>query len=224
MQLSSSALSTLKDCPRCFYLDRNLKICRPRGIYPSLPTGVDSVLKAHLEKFRGTLPPQLMEYEELQGFQLYAGADLAKMRNWRSNPLKMTDAKGNVLVGAFDDLLHNPKTGEFAVLDYKTKGTAPDLSYCVQYYQQQVNIYSRFLEIGKKKLAKFAVLLYFWPEPGESSILSFKSHAFFMIPDPAEAEILFAKAIKVLEEKAVPHYGEGCEYCAYVQAASPGRV
>ena len=38
----------------------------------------------------------------------------------------MTDAKGNTIVGAFDDLLVNPTIKRYALLDYKTKGSPAD--------------------------------------------------------------------------------------------------
>ena len=164
MQLSSSALSLYNDCPRCFYLDRKFKLPRPRGIFSSLPIGIDKILKEKLDTFRGSLPPQL-QVKELEGFELYTGSELSKMRNWKTNPLKMKDAEGNTIVGAFDDLLHNPEKDLYAILDVKTKGSRPDQAYCEKYYQKQVDIYSRFLEVGGKTLAPFAVLLYFWCEP-----------------------------------------------------------
>src|SRR3990167_3114800 len=129
IQLSYSALSIFRDCKLCFYNDRIKKLSRPRGIFSSLPNGIDGLLKKKLEVYRGSLPP-VLNVPELQGFQLYAGTDLAKMRNWKTNPLKMQDTKGNIIVGAFDDLLFNPNTQEYAFLDYKTKGTEPDQAYC----------------------------------------------------------------------------------------------
>src|SRR3990167_11522879 len=207
MQLSYSALGTFKDCKRCFWLDRNKKILRPRGIMSSLPNGIDKLLKEKLEAYRGELPPMMTDNPQLAGFQLYAGADLQQMRNWKTNPLRMEDSKGNILVGAFDDLLYNPTTQEYAFLDHKTKGSEPDQAYCEKYYQSQLNIYTRFLEIGNRKVAKFGVLLYFWPESGRpesgemhaEGIIVFKSKPFFMTPNTTNAETLFKDAIECLE-------------------------
>ena len=44
--LSPSALNVFNDCPRCFWLDKNKRMKQPRGIFPSLPSGMDKVLKA----------------------------------------------------------------------------------------------------------------------------------------------------------------------------------
>jgi len=213
IQLSYSALSIFKSCPRCFWLDRNKKFTRPQGIRSSFPTGVDNILKKKLGSFRGTLPPALASCPELQGFQLYAGEDLNKMRNWKTNPLMMKDSKGNKIVGAFDDLLFNPTSNLYALLDYKTKGSPADQAYCEKYYQDQMDIYTRFLEIGKLTPANFGVLLYFWPVEAEN-LIDFVQQAFFLTPNPAHAEQIFKDAIACLEGP-MPEAGLDCEYCKY---------
>jgi len=213
IQLSSSALGIFKDCPRCFWLDRNKKFKRPQGIRSSFPTGVDNLLKKKLDSYRGSLPPALTKCPELQGYQLYSGSDLNKMRNWKTNPMFMKDAKGNTIVGAFDDLLINPTLMRYANLDYKTKGSEPDQSYCELYYQDQMDIYTRFLEIGKLTPADFGVLLYFWPIESEN-LIDFEQKAFFMKPNPAHAEQIFKDAIACLEGP-MPEPSPACEHCRW---------
>src|SRR3989344_4511673 len=44
-KFSPSSLSLLKDCPRCFWLNFNKNIKRPDSIFPSLPSGMDKILK-----------------------------------------------------------------------------------------------------------------------------------------------------------------------------------
>lgn len=212
-QLSYSSLSIYSNCKKCFWLDRNKKFTRPRGIFSSFPGGVDKILKEKLEKFRGQLPPALAECSELKGFQLYSGSDLGQMRNWKTNSMQMKDTKGNILVGAFDDLLHNPTTQEYAMLDYKTKGSEASQEYCEKYYQSQIDIYTRFLEIGGKKVAKFGVLLYFWPIPAEG-LIDFKQKAFFLTPHTENAEKLFKDAITCLEGP-MPKVSLDCEWCKF---------
>jgi len=181
----------------------------------SLPIGIDLLLKEKLEVYRGDLPPALKEYEQLKGFVLYTGSDLNKMRNWKSNPMCMMDVNGNMIVGAFDDLLHNPETGELCFLDYKTKGKEPDQNYVEKYYQTQLNIYTRFLELGGKKVAPFGVFLYFWPVTSGSGLLDFQFKPFFLKPDTNAAEELFKDAIRCLSGP-LPPANPNCEYCAFV--------
>ena len=94
MQLSYSSLSVFKSCPRCFYLDRKLKIPRPQGIKSGMPGVIDLILKNQMAPFGGALPPMLQGIALLDGFQIYNGPDLKKMQYWKTNPLKMEDGKG----------------------------------------------------------------------------------------------------------------------------------
>ena len=75
-KFSPSSLSLLKECPRCFWLHYNKKIKRPDSIFPSLPGGMDRILKSHFDSFRdrGEIPPEL---EELNGnVKLFDNVDL----------------------------------------------------------------------------------------------------------------------------------------------------
>jgi len=67
-RLSPSALNLMKECPRCFWLAQHKVWKRPAGIFPSLPSGMDKILKIHFDKFRdkGQLPPELCENGECQ--------------------------------------------------------------------------------------------------------------------------------------------------------------
>jgi len=38
------------ECPRCFWLQIVKNIKRPAGIFPSLPSGMDKILKVHFDK------------------------------------------------------------------------------------------------------------------------------------------------------------------------------
>src|SRR3990172_537291 len=78
-QLSASTLKLFQECPRCFWLHINKKIERPRGPFPSLPSGIDRVLKAYFEAYRksGTLPPLIQG--KLDDCVVLAGAKLAPL-------------------------------------------------------------------------------------------------------------------------------------------------
>ena len=99
-KFSPSSLSLLKDCPRCFWLHFNKGIKRPDSIFPSLPSGMDRILKEHFDAFmkKGALPPELQALNgEVKLFD---------------------DENGNLIRGAIDNLLVKAK--KLIVLDYKT--------------------------------------------------------------------------------------------------------
>lgn len=215
-QFSYSSLSGIKNCPRCFYYDRKLKVPQPQGIKSGMPAAVDKIIKEKFDVYRGQLPECLQGVPQLKGFVLYDGPELKKMRHWKSNPLKMQDAEGNTVVGAFDDLLFNPTTGVFAYLDYKSTGKEPDQEFGELYYAIQCDIYTDFLKVSGWKFADFGVLIFFWPSPQEGGLIEFKTKPIVLKAVPENAEILFKKAVDIIKAPTPPPSGEECEYCKFV--------
>jgi hypothetical protein len=216
MQLSNSALGIYEECNRCFWLEKKHNLPRPRGIFSSLPNGIDKLLKSGFDAQRGTLPA-IFQAPELEGFVLLDDAKALKaLRHWKSNPLKYTDQGGNVLVGAFDDMLFNPTTETYAMLDFKTRGSEPDLAYCKQYYQRQVDTYTLFIECsGNLKAADFGVLQYFYPIEGSETAIKFATKTFILKADPARTIELFDRAIKCLNSDIEPPASDDCVYCNF---------
>jgi len=103
-KFSPSSLSLLKECPRCFWLAFNKDVKRPAGIFPSLPSGMDKILKIHFDAFmkKGLLPPEL---SSLKGISLFD--DKALLDEWRNNfkGVRWTDSSGNLIHGAVDNIL-----------------------------------------------------------------------------------------------------------------------
>src|SRR3989338_11003595 len=89
----TTGLSLFRECPRCFWLRYNEKVHRPDTIFPSLPGGMDRIIKEYFDTFRlksqlppeiaGTVSGRLVENQEL----------LDSWRNWRQglvfNDLKL---------------------------------------------------------------------------------------------------------------------------------------
>lgn len=217
MQLSNSAIGLFIECKRCFYLDRKLKIPRPRGIFPSLPNGVDLTVKARIDQFRGQLPPEL-QTEKLEGWRLFE--DTVKLRQYRqwnsSGALKYTDKKGNVLVGALDDILAGDG-GLVAPLDFKTKGSEPELEHSKKYYQRQLDLYALLLST-QYDVAEFGALLYFWPVECKQGLIRFASCVHILDVAPSRCKEVFDQAIALLGEDKVPAADNACEFCRYVAA------
>jgi hypothetical protein len=113
--LSPSTLTLMKDCPRCFWLDLNKNIKRPAAAFPSLPAGMDRILKIHFDSFRdkNELPPELKK-ENIDA-ELFKDATL--LEEWRNarKGLRYTDEEGNILKGAVDNVLQ--RNNKLIVLD-----------------------------------------------------------------------------------------------------------
>jgi hypothetical protein len=207
-KLSPSALALLKDCPRCFWLECNREVSRPAGVFPSLPGGMDLLLKRHFDSYRGKgVPPALAGL----GVRLFAGPELKAWQNNRKG-ISWSDADGNVLKGAVDDIVE--KGGRLIVLDFKTRGF-PRKEDTAAHYQHQLDIYTFLLRKNGWKTEDYAYLLFYHPTAiGKDQRVSF--HADLVkVPVSAEnAEKLFRKALRLLAGK-VPPAAEDCEYCRY---------
>ena len=123
-KLSPSSLSLMDECQRCFWLVKHKKWSRPSGAFPSLPSGMDGILKKHFDKFRdkGELPPEIKNHSHTKDLKLFDNKELLKV--WRSNlkGIRWEDEGGNILHGAVDNILISGK--KLIVLDYKTRGFA----------------------------------------------------------------------------------------------------
>ena len=160
-KFSPSSLSLLKECPRCFWLAFNKNIKRPAGIFPSLPSGMDKILKTHFDYFmeKGELPPALKEIDG--NIKLFDDVELLKL--WRSNfkGIPWKDKDDNLFRGAIDNILVKGK--KLIVLDYKTRGF-PLKEDTADHYQNQLDIYNFLLRKNGYETEDYAYLLFYHPD------------------------------------------------------------
>ncbi|MCK4588958.1 MAG: PD-(D/E)XK nuclease family protein [Nanoarchaeota archaeon] len=213
-KLSPSSLCVLEDCPRCFWLRFKKNINRPRGIFPSLPSGMDKILKAHFDRFRdtGTLPPELVS----EGVKAKLFDDIELLKVWQSNfkGISWTDSKGNILRGAVDNILVKGK--KLIVLDYKTRGYALKEDTAA-HYQHQLDIYNFLLRKNGWKTEDYGYLLFYVPDKvTKTGEVLFDTDLVKMEISVKNAESIFKRALKVLNGK-MPKASENCEYCGYCE-------
>ena len=209
--LSQSKLSLFLECPRCFWLDVKGIKKRPSSIFPSLPSGMDSILKKYFDEFRckNCLPPELEG--KLKG---HLFNDMEKLEVWRNNfkGLQYVDEESGIgLMGALDDLFVDDE--EFNIpLDFKTRGF-PLKEDTHQHYQHQVDIYCFLLDVNGNKTREFACLLFFYPLKVDSDgKVIFKSELVKIWTSKENGKKLFMDAIEVLLGEE-PECSEGCPYC-----------
>jgi hypothetical protein len=210
-KFSPSSLSLLKDCPRCFWLKFNKDIKRPEGIFPSLPSGMDKILKIHFDSFmrKGELPPEL---KELKDVKLFDDEELLKV--WRSNfkGIPWEDKEGNVFRGAIDNILK--KGNKLIVLDYKTRGY-PLKEDTHEHYQNQMDIYNLLLRKNNYKTEDYAYLLFYHPDKvNKKGDVVFNTDLIKMKISIENAENIFKNALEVLKGK-IPEASEECKYCRW---------
>ncbi|MBU0535606.1 MAG: PD-(D/E)XK nuclease family protein, partial [Nanoarchaeota archaeon] len=201
-----------KDCPRCFWLDLNKNIKRPAGIFPSLPSGMDMILKKHFDSFIGKgLPPELKDLN--REVKLFDNEELLKV--WRSNfkGIRFTDEKGNILRGAVDNIL--VKGTKLIVLDYKTRGY-PLKEDTAAHYQDQMNCYNFLLRKNSYETEDYTYLVFYYPSHiTEDGNVCFHTELIKMPTSAEDGENLFKDALACLEGPE-PEKKEECEYCSYM--------
>ena len=214
-KLSPSSLSLLKECKRCFWLHFNKEIRRPSTIFPSLPSGMDRILKIHFDSFRdkGLLPPEL---KDLNG-EVKLFNDIELLKAWRNNlkGIQLADKQGNIFRGAVDNLLQKGK--KLIVLDYKTRGY-PLKDDTAEHYKDQLDIYNYLLRKNNYETEDYAYLLFYHPSNiNENGDVIFHTDLVKMNIEVKNAENIFNKALKVLKNK-MPKPSEECGFCRWKES------
>ena len=200
----------MQECPRCFWLEKNNVWKRPVGIFPSLPSGMDRILKIHFDKFqeRGLLPPEICNETSCIGMSLFNDKELLKI--WQNNRkgILYTDENGNILHGAVDNILQ--KGNKLIILDYKTRGYGLKED-THKHYQLQLDIYNFLLRKNVYETEDFAFLLFYVPkEVTETGEVIFDTTLKKMQINIKNAENMWKKAIELLNSECPE---KGCEWC-----------
>ena len=213
IRLSPSSLKLFLECPRCFWLQLNEGIHRPRGIFPSLPGGMDGVIKVYFDKYRekGELPPEIKG--KVKGNLVHNYELLKKWRNWKTGLEYNDEPLGATLFGALDDCLE--EDGKYFPLDYKTRGSAPREGDSEKYYGNQLDCYALLLEENGYPVGEFGYLIYYYPkEVKEKGAIIFDVEPVKLKIDTERARKTLSDAVKLLHGYIPSHHSE-CEYCIW---------
>lgn len=210
----TTGLNLFNDCPRCFWIHYNEGVARPRGIFPSLPGGMDLVIKTYYDQYRGNLPPELKGH--VRGKLIEDLALMNQWRNWRTGMEYIDSTRNAVLFGALDECLVNQE-GKYVPLDYKTRGSAPRDGDSERYYQTQLDTYALLLEANGYPVADYGYLVYYYPDVvGEAGQVRFHVYPIELKLDYNRVRALFEKAVDFLKTP-MPEQGS-CEYCVWQRA------
>ncbi len=212
-KLSPSALNLMQECPRYFWLTQNKVLKRPAGIFPSLPSGMDRILKHHFDKFmeKGELPPELCNNGECVNMKLFSDKD--KLKIWQSNfkGISWKDKDGNELHGAVDNLLVKGK--KLIVLDYKTRGYELK-DDTAEHYRLQQKVYNFLLRKNGYETEDYFFLLFYVPkEVMTTGQVIFDTTLVKMKVDIKKAEKSGKEALKLLNGECP---NKCCEWCEKV--------
>lgn len=207
----TTGLNLFLECPRCFWLHYNERLRRPQGPFPSLPGGMDLVIKTYYDRYRGSLPPELVG--KVRGVLVPDHSTMDRWRNWRTGLEYRDERRQAVLFGALDDCLVD--NGQYLPLDYKTRGSAPRPGDSERYYQMQLDTYALLLSENGYPAGGEAFLVYYFPTAAsEEGRVKFSVQPIRLVTDPERARRTFEKAIETLRGK-IPSKHTACLYCLW---------
>lgn len=213
---ATTGLNLFRECPRCFWLHHNKGIHRPQGIFPSLPGGMDRVIKLYFDQYRGSLPPELEG--KVEGSLVSDISLLNRWRYWRTGLSYHDTSLGATLSGALDDCLTNGTL--YIALDYKTKGSAPKAGDSEKYYQTQLDTYTFLLEANGYPAADHAYVVYYHPKTVlRDGVVHFHVEPVKVATNANRARTLFEDAVKFLRGP-VPAHHSTCDWCTWNQELS----
>lgn len=205
IKLSPSSLNLFLECPRCFWLYINREIKRPGVPVATITTGLDRVIKEYLNGFRaqGILPPFFKN--KIKGKLM---PDFPK-RGW----LEYVDQRFDAKLGGFLDECIQIDDKTFAVLDHKTRGSAPDSVH--KAYQLQMDTYTFLLEANKYPTSRKAYLAYYIPKKiNPDAAFEFDVLIKEITTDPERARSVFYDALEVLR-LPLPSPNKNCSFCCW---------
>lgn len=218
IKISPSGVSYLLECPRCLWLHFNEDKKRPRGVFPSLPDGMDNVFKKYFDEYRarGELPPEVDGKVEGVLF-----GDARQLHQWREFNFGRGGIRaeipelGMLVSGAIDDLMVSPE-GKFIPFDFKTRGY-PTKEDTHEHYRHQLDLYALLFQKNGYEPAGYGYLLFFWPDSYGLGMANFKTNLIKMDVSPSRAMSILERVKKIITgEKPTRH--EACEYCVYREA------
>src|SRR3989338_3006655 len=204
-RLSPTTLNSFLGCPLCFWLSYNKYIALPSGPMSTITSGMDSVIKEYMDRYRlhGKIPPFLQ------------GKVPGKLIEFLPKSLS-ANLDGNMMTGRLDECLVLDNNLH-APLDHKTKGYAPRSEEVHEAYQLQMDCYTLLLEKNGHSINNTGYIVYYYPDFGElHEGVPFRVHATEIKTHPQRALKVFNDAIKCLEGDE-PNPSKGCGTCEYVK-------
>ncbi len=176
-------------------------------MFPSLPGGMDRVLKIYFDEYRGTddLPPIVSK--KLPG----------RLMNPLPKTLLYTDKELRaIMVGKLDDAL-DFKDGTFAPLDHKTRGSAPP-EEILWPYQLQMDCYDFLMQQNGMPTTGIAYLVYYYPTPGQlHDNFPFDVMVKEVKTNAERAKQVLHEAVALLRNDDMPEAAKTCSFCAWAE-------
>ena len=222
-KVSRSKIDDFLNCPRCFWLDRRLKITKPDTPPFQINKAVDELLKKEFDTYRAKSEPHPYMVDNNIAAVPYAHA---KLNDWRENfvGVQFLHEPTNLLIfGAVDDLWVN-QDGEIIVVDYKATSKKSEVSIDAPWqiaYKRQMEVYQWLLRHNDLTVSNTGYFVYCngrLDMDGFGGRVEFKVKVIDYTGDDSWIEPTIVKLKACLESNDMPAPGSECEYCAYARS------
>lgn len=205
--LSATGLETRRRCPRCFWLQYNLKLYQPEGIVSRLANRFDTIIKKYFDLYRGTddLPP------------IVAGQIEGRLQNpFQEIYFANVNSKYG-FKGKLDECVVRDD-GHFTPVDHKTASSDPRTRDLIPAYQMQLDSYAWLLDQNRKPSSGIGHLVYFFPDEGRALHQGFPMQVTVktLKTDPSRVKPAILEAVEILEGP-LPAPADDCPFCKYVE-------
>ena len=230
-KLSRSKIENFIRCPRCFWLDRRLKIGQPSSPPFLINSAIDELLKTEFDIYRekGEQHPWQIEFKV--DAKPFKHADLDKWRHTFTGVQRLHKPTNFLVFGGVDDVWETPK-GELVVVDYKATAKTNEIEDLNEpggwhdSYRRQMEVYQWLLRGGGHKVSDTSYFVYangIAKADGFFNKVEFRTNVFPYKGSDKWVEPTLLKIKKCLESDEIPAVGTAamggeCEYCAYARA------
>ncbi len=221
--LSRSKLELFLNCPRCFYLDKRLRIKLPDNSSYMLNNAVDKLLKREFNHYRlFALKHPVMKEHSIDAIPFFH----EKMSEWQdaiNGGITFHHLPTNFMVkGAIDDLWVNSKD-EIIVVDYKAtaiKGSNGPTGRWLKSCQRQLDVYAWLLQNNGYKVQDTGYLLYCNGNTSQKKFNVTLNFNVSLIPHVIETtwiEEVLVKALGCILQDKIPSYTPKCQICDFLK-------
>lgn len=229
-KVSRTKIENFHNCPRCFWLDRRMRISQPSSPPFNINKAIDELFKKEFDSYREKGEQHPLQVEFGIDAKPFTHKDLDK---WRANftGVQAHHEPTNFLVfGAVDDIWINP-SGQLIVVDYKATAKAAEITELgpvggwQDTYRRQMEIYQWLLRQNGFDVSDTGYFVYANGDASKKyfkNVVEFRTNVFPHIGDDSWIEPELLKMKECLEgempEVGVSVMGGSCEYCTYARA------
>jgi hypothetical protein len=224
-KLSRSKIDLFMECPRCFYIDNKLGVARPKGPSFTLNIAVDALLKKEFDIHRdGKTSHPLMKAYGVAAIPFQHKSMSAWRDNFEGIQFRHPETK-MLICGAVDDIWINPQS-ELMVVDYKATSkdgkmdSLDDTKWQTQ-YRRQMEVYQWLLKQNGFKVSSTGYFVYVNGKKDRAAFdgkLEFDVTLIAHVGNDNWIDQTLVKIKECLEDKRIPGYTDGCDYCNYIKS------